>query len=178
MQQSWYEVIELNLKKILPLLCSVFFLLLIYIPIHIPLSPLFRPDVSMICIYFWVLYRKDLFGILSTVVLGIIADILSSSPDGLNIFTFMLVFTLSSTFGSYVNTKPFIISWVGFAIITLVSLLVKWLLVSIFYSSFLPFNGVITAYFATVFLYPLISRINIYVQNKFLAGEDIIYEQR
>ena len=178
MHESWAEIIENNLKKVLPLLFSTFLLLIAYIPVHIPLSQFFRPDIGMICVYFWTLYRQDLFGVCSTLVFAVIADSLSAAPDGLNIFIFIFIFTMSVTFASYVNTKPFAVNWAGFSVISLMAFVVKWLLSSMFYSRFLPFGGIFAAYAATVFLYPLIARLNIYIQNRFLAGEEVIYEQR
>lgn len=177
MEDSLTEILEGRLKKILPFLCSVLLVLVAYVPIHLPLSQYLRPDVGMICVYFWALYRQDLFGALSAFVLGFVADSLSAVPIGLNVFSFMLVFALSSTFGSYVNSKPFALSWGGFAIISLLAFVAKWLLISVYYSKFLAFGGVFTAYLATVFLYPLIARLNIWIQNRFLANEEVIYEQ-
>ena len=178
MEDSLTEILENRFKKLLPFLCSVILLLIAYVPIHLPLSQYLRPDVGMICVYFWALYRQDLFGAISAFALGFIADSLSAVPVGLGIFSFLTVFALASTFGSYVNSKPFALSWGGFAVISLFAFVIKWLLLSVFYSKFLAFGGVFTAYLATLFLYPLIARLNIYIQNRFLANEEVIYEQR
>ncbi len=177
MDDSIGEILEYGLKKLLPLLWSVLLLLITYIPIHLPLSQFLRPDIAMICVYFWALYRRDLFGIFSVVLLGFIGDSLSAVPAGLNIFILMLIYVQTCSFGSLVNTKPFAVSWGGFAVISFLAYLIKWLILSIFYSRFLPFSGVFAGYLATVFLYPLIARLNIAIQNTFLAGEEVIYEQ-
>lgn len=177
MDESIDEIVEYGLKKLLPFLCSVVLLLLTYIPIHLPLSQFLRPDVAMICVYFWVLYRRDLFGVFTVVLLGLINDSLSAVPTGINIFILMMIYVQTCSFGSYVNTKPFSVSWGGFAIISFLAFTIKWLLLSMYYSHFLPFGGVFAGYLATALLYPLIARLNIFIQNNFLAGEEVIYEQ-
>lgn len=177
MEDSLTEILESNIKKFLPFLWSVVLLLIAYVPIHLPLSQYLRPDVGMICVYFWALYRQDLFGAVSAFILGFVADSLSAVPIGVNCFSFMFVFTLASTFGSYVNSKPFALSWGGFAVISLLAFIIKWLLCSVFYSKFLALGGVFIAYLASVLLYPLIARLNMYIQNRFLANEEVIYEQ-
>ena len=178
MDDSFSDIICYQLKKILPLICTILLILLIYIPIRIPLSKFLRPDVSMICVYFWALYRRDLFGPLSVACVGFVSDSLAATPLGINLFVFMLIYVLAVNFASLVNTKPFIVTWVGFSVICFAAFLVKWLLMSVYYSDFLSFIGIIIGYIATVLLYPLVARLNIFVQNKFLANEEVIYEQR
>lgn len=177
MDDSLSEILDSQFKKFLPLICSIFLLLAAYIPVHMPLLKFLRPDIGIICVYFWALYRQDLFGAVSTFILGVIADSIAATPFGLNAFVFMFVFILASTFGSFVNTKPFIISWGGFAAISLLAFSIKWILLSVFYSRFVALGGILAGYAATVLFYPLIARLNIFVQNRFLSGEEVIYEQ-
>ena len=132
----------------------------------------------MICVYFWTLYRRDLFGPIAVTIIGLVADSFSAVPLGINIFVFILIYVLSITYGIFVNTKPFIVSWIGFLIISFIGFFAKWLLMSIFYSEFLSIFGVFVAFCSTFLLYPLIARLNIFVQNKFLSNEEVIYEQR
>lgn len=176
MGHSFSEIFVLRLKRLLPFLSSVILLLIAYIPGHLPLSKFLRPDIGLICVYFWALYRQDLFGPFSAFILGGIADSLSSVPLGLNIFAFVFVFAATGTTGSYVNVKPFIASWGIFSLIAFAAIVLKWLLISIFYSRFLPFGTIFVGYIATVLLYPLIARLNIFIQNRFLAKEEVIYE--
>ena len=176
MDETLTEFLGNHLKRFLPLLCSIFLLLIIYIPVHLPLSRFLRPDLGMICVYFWALYRQDLFGAASAFVLGLIADSLSAVPFGLNSFVFIFIFVLSSASSSYVNMKPFAVSWAGFALVSFLASVSKWLLASVFYSRFLAFGNIFVGYMATVCLYPLIARLNIFIQNRYLA-EEVVYEQ-
>lgn len=177
MNDSYAEIFGNMFKRFLPLLCSALLVIAAYIPIHIPLSKFLRPDLGMICVYFWALYRQDLFGPFSVFVLGLIADSMSAVPTGLNIFVFVFIYVLASTFGSYVNTKPFAVSWIGFAVISLLAFTVKWLLASFYYSRFLAIGGITAGYAATVLLYPLVVRFNIFIQNKYMANEEVVYEK-
>ena len=157
---------------------TILLLLLFYVPISVPFSKFLRPDVAVICVYFWALYRRDLFGPLCVAALGFVADSMSAVPVGLNIFVFMFVYVVSVSYANFVNVKPFSVSWIGFTIISFAAFFIKWLLMSFYYSQFLSVIGVFSAYFATVLLYPLVARLNVFVQNKFLANEEVVYEQR
>jgi len=177
MKESLSEILVLSFKKLIPLFLTLFCVLVLFVPSHIPLSHFFRPDLAMACLYFWVLYRSDLFSVFCVVVLGVVSDSLSGTPFGLNLLVFVFAYILTLTYGSYVNTKPFFISWVGFALVFFLSLFLKWILLSIYHKMFLPVPHILLTYAATVLIYPLMAQINIFVQNKYLRFEGEINEQ-
>ncbi len=176
MDDSFSDILKYQLKKLFPLISAIFLMLIAYVPIHIPFSKFLRPDVGMICVYFWALYRRDLFGPISVAILGIIIDSLGAVPCGVNMFVFIFIYVMSVTYGTFVNTKPFVISWLGFAIISFIAFFVKWLLMSVYYSLFLSVPGIFIGYIATVLLYPLIARLNVFIQNRLISNEEVIYE--
>lgn len=178
MDDSLSEILSYQLKKLLPLIATILLILITHLPVGFPFSKFLFPDAGMIGVYFWALYRRDLFGPISVAVLGIVADSMSMVPVGINIFVFMFIYVAAITYGTYVNTKPFAVSWVGFAFICFAAFFVKWLLMSFYYSLFLSVLGILTGCVATVLLYPLIARFNMFIQNKLLANEEVVYEQR
>ena len=178
MDDSVSDIIGYQLKKLLPIIISILMVLLVYAPLSVPVLKFLRPDVSLICVYFWTLYRRDLFGPLSVALLGFVSDCLTSLPLGVNTFIFIFTYIMSINYARFVNAKSFAISWFGFTVISFIAFVIKWLLVSFYYSQFLHIVGVFAGYVTTVLLYPLVVRLNIWVQNKFLANEEVVYEQR
>ena len=69
MNESLIEVLTAKFKMVVPFLCSLFLVLMDFIAVYIPLSHYLRPDIACICVYFWVLYRLDMFGIISVAIL-------------------------------------------------------------------------------------------------------------
>lgn len=177
MRDSFTEVLSFQLKRLVPISFSLLLILAGCIPLRFSAAKYIIPDLSVMCVYFWASYRRDLFGIGSAFFLGLVTDCLSLSPIGLNILTDMLAFVFTNIFRGYVNTRVFTVSWSGFALIALGAYTGKWLVASIYYSAFLPLSGVCLGYATTLLLYPLIAWINIYIQNLLLAGEEVTYEQ-
>ncbi len=176
MHDSLTDIALLSFKRSIPFLSTLFFVLVDYVPFHIPLAHYLSPDLACCCVYFWVLYRLDLFGIFSVALLGMICDALSGAPFGMNIFVLTLVYLLTITYGRYVNTKPFIISWIGFALVLLAAFCMKWLLVLIYEHTLLSFWHVLISYIVTVLVYPMLARINIFIQNRYLSNEELFDE--
>ena len=178
MDDSISDIINSQFKKLLPLIITILLVLFSCIPLSIPFSKFLRPDVSMVCIYFWSLYRRDLFGPISVILLGIVSDSLSYLPLGVNIFIYAFTYLLSVSYIHFINSRSFAIGWLAFSVISFIAFFVKWLLMSFYYSQFLYILSIFPSYMATVLFYPLIVRINIFVQYKFLSNEEVIYEQR
>ncbi|MBP3418559.1 MAG: hypothetical protein J6L67_05460 [Alphaproteobacteria bacterium] len=56
--------------------------------------------------------------------------------------------------------------------LSLVTFLSRWLLVSVYYSHFLPLATVMFSYLVTAAAYPILSLINVFVQNRLMTDEE------
>ena len=173
MNEDLNENILSILQKMLPLLSSIVVLLSAYIPVGVPLLNNVRPDFGLICVYFWVLHRPDLFNLFSIVFLGILDMAVSSALPGASLFAYLMMYVLIYNTQRFFNAKPFVVIWYGFIALSLVTLLAKWLVVSIYYSRFLPLSMLILGYLIGVALYPLVSMILAFIQNKFIQNEGL-----
>jgi len=159
-------------QRMLPLLSSVFFLFLSFLPLDLSSLNNIRPAAMLICAYYWLLHRPDLFNLLSVYLLGLLADIVSSAPFGSNIFALLLLYVLVINTSRFFNAKPFIVTWYGFALLSFVTLLARWLIVSVYYSQFLPLTMVFFSILVTIAAYPLVSLALAYVQNSLMQGDE------
>lgn len=172
MNDEWSENLTLYFQRLLPLLFSLLLLFVSYIPLDLPISNNIRPVVGMICTYFWLLHRPDVFNLLSVYLLGLTEDVISSAPFGSNIFALLVLYVLVTNLSRFFNAKPFVIIWYGFALLSLVTFLSRWLLVSVYYSHFLPLATVMFSYLVTAAAYPILSLINVFVQNRLMTDEE------
>ena len=155
------------------MLSSLLFLLISYMPMNfLVVGANVKLMVGYICVYFWLLHRSDIFSLGSICILGLFEDVLSSAPFGSNLFALLLLYVLVHNLSSFFNAKPFIFIWYGFAVLVFVVLFAKWLLVSIYYSQFLPIISLLFSYMFTVAFYPLFSLANTFIQNAFI-GDDV-----
>ncbi len=168
MNDDFRETLTLYMQRLLPLLSSLILLLLAYMPFF-PMA--FHPEVSLICVYYWMLHRPDVFNLFSVFVIGLAADLISSSPWGGNVFELLVLYVLVGYLLKYVNGKPFEIMWAGFVLSCLVVQLAKWFVLSFYYSQFLPLGMMIFSFLVTAAVYPLVSLINVFVQNKLMTDE-------
>lgn len=173
MSDELSENIVNYLQRLLPLFSSLVLLFFSYVPLDFLLFNNIRPAVAMVCVYFWMIHRPDLFNLVSVYLLGVVDDVLSNVPFGTNILTLLVLYVLISNLSRFLNGKPFIITWYGFAIISLVVFLVKWLVLSVYYGQFLPLSIVSFSFMVTAAAYPFISLILAFVQNNLIADEEL-----
>lgn len=160
-------------QKSLPLVSSAILLLLTFIPLNIAVFNNIRPDLGLVCIYFWLLLRPDLFGLASIVFLGLLASSVSSALPGISLLAYLTMYVLVYSTQRFFNAKPFVVVWYGFMALALPTLLIKWLAASVYYSRFLPISMLMFSYFTAVAVYPLVSMVLAFIQNKFIQDESL-----
>lgn len=173
MNEEFNESVVSVVQKLLPLISSIIILLIAYLPINMALFNNIRPDLGLACIYFWILHRPDLFNLTSIVILGVVDMLISSALPGASLFAYLTMYLLLYNVQKFFNAKPFVVIWYGFIALSLATLVVKWLVVSVYYSSFLPFSVLIFTYLIGVALYPLVSMVLAFVQNQFIQDEGL-----
>ena len=172
MSEDIDENITTLFQRILPLATSVLLLMISYIPLDFSLFNNIRPAIGIICVYFLVIHRPDLFNLWSVYFLGLLDDIISASPFGSNILALLVLYVLINNSSRFINAKPFIVTWYWFALLSLVTMLARWLVVSVYYSQFLPLTILSFSYLVTAAAYPLVSLLLAYIQNRWIQDEE------
>lgn len=158
-------------QRFLPFVTSVIWVLFSYLPLDGAAANNLRPDMGLICVFFWVLNRPDVFNLFSVYFLGLIVDIITSAPFGSNVFSFLVMYLLVSNLATYFNAKPFVVSWYGFALFCLITMFGRWLLVSVYYSHFLPLTLLVFSLLSTIIIYPVVGLVNAFIQNVLMKDE-------
>jgi len=172
MNKELKEKIKISLQKLLPFFLSLFFIFVNYMPSNIGIGTILRPDVGVICVFYWVLYRSDLFNMFMVFFLGLIGDLLSLAPFGADVITYLTVYVITSNMMTFFYNKPFIVVWYGFSFVFIIAEFVKWFIVSVYYAEFLPVSGLLFTILFTIACYPLFSLLNDLAQKFLMSEED------
>lgn len=157
---------------LIPILSIIVLELLLYVPHSSGFWNFLRLTPFYAGIYFWQSQRPDAFNMISAFILGIFADVLSSTPLGVNIAAFLFLYLLSIYLSSLFNIKKFSYSWLLFTLATLATLLFKAVTVSIFYRRLIPLNYLLFEFLLAITLYPLWARFYIWTERRFIHLEE------
>lgn len=171
MSNEFKENVKVSLQKMLPFFMSLCFVLVNYMPSFIGISTNFRPEIGMICVFYWILNRPDLFNLFMVFFLGFISNIISQSPLGSDIIAYLVIYVILNNLSSFFYNKPFVIVWYGFAFVFIIAELVKWLVVSVYYAQFLPISRLFFIMLFTIAAYPVIALLNDLIQ-RFLMNDE------
>lgn len=160
MREELKENIKLSLQKVLPFLLSLLLVFCTYIPSCFSFSHIIRPDVGMICVFYWVLYRPDLFNMFTVFFLGLASDITSSIPLGTNAIAYLAMYVTVTNVSSFFVNKPFLTFWYGFSFLLVLGEFIKWIMVSVFYAEFLPVGRLFFTILFTIAWYPVVCFVN------------------
>ncbi|MGB1539326.1 MAG: rod shape-determining protein MreD [Rickettsiales bacterium] len=142
-------------RMMLPGILTIFLLLLLLLPFGMAGLAYFPPDICLISVYYWVLFRPSAFPFWFVFLLGILQDALLGVPLGMSSFLLILFRLLVLSQHRQLAKETFWAIWVGFGILSALFSLCAWLLASVFESALLPFQFFLMQWLFTIGLYPL-----------------------
>lgn len=152
-----------SLKKVfanaMVLLWVIFLVFLVCVPWGISNLAFVTPQIALIAVFYFSVYKEEYFGLLSAFFCGLVADVVLVMPLGSNALAYALLFFLSDRLRRFIAGKPFYITWIEFSILTLLVLLFQWLFVSLIYKQFISLTPIMISLALLVPCYPLVARV-------------------
>lgn len=154
---GWLDQLDAQLRMLLPLATGMLAVLFDVLPVHGTGLESVASFTTLGVVYFWSLYRPELFSITATFATGLIHDALAGLPIGVTSLVLLLVRNLLVTQQRFFLARSFPVIWACFMLLAPVALLCRWLLVSLWWGTLFPLSPIAVELLLTLALYPLIS---------------------
>lgn len=139
-----------------PAVMALLFILFSVIPFSFsPTTKIYVPLV-LIVIYYFAVFRPSVLNVITVFFLGILTDLLLSTPFGLNAFFFVLVFFIANLARSFLLDMSFNGLWISFAVLMFVVDLLWYLFSSFIAGQWLFLGAFILQYILLVLFCPLV----------------------
>jgi len=162
----WLRELDARLRLLAPFVLALCAALVDVLPWH-GLGAWGLPPFSMLCVvYFWSLYRPDLFGPLAAFASGIAYDALAGLPLGLSALVLLLARQLVVVQHRFFVARSFLVVWSCFALLAPAVELARWLLACVWWGRLFALQPSFLSLLLTVALYPLISLLLTPVHNQ------------
>lgn len=165
-----YTRLLLRFRRYAPKLLTLLILLFSIAPTYIPGYSSVRPNLVMIPVFYWAVYRPYSFSVISAFFTGMALDLLKSSPLGVNTLVFTLLYLAADSQRRFLMNKTFLFVWFGFAVLSFAAYFFKWLFVSINFAAFTPAGAALISYFLLVAAYPLVvwpcAKLHLYLLDR------------
>lgn len=162
------------LFKIMTLhLIALFFVTLNIAPIKIPNLPSISPIFSAIVVFYFCVYRAEVFSFFFIFILGLWCDSLRMLPLGTTSFALLLSIKIIKEVNSRVLTKDtFSQLVILFSIFCFVFSIIKWSILSIFYQELFPIIHSVLEIGVTVLIYIILHNFLDFLNNKLVVNVD------
>lgn len=153
-------------RNLVPAGLGVFLVLMSTIPFHIPGFGPVAPNFVLMAVFFWGVHRVYLFTNIIVFFIGLLLDILVGTPPGLNAIVLVLVRTVAVSQGKVFRGKPFLVLWLGFGLIALVTGVVIWALNVIYHLTLINPVPIVFQMAMTITVFPLLAWLFARTQQK------------
>jgi len=161
----WLRRLDARLRALAPLALAGAAVLFDVLP-FLGLGPWGITPFSTLCVvYFWSLYRPDLFGTVAAFLTGIVYDALAGLPLGLTALILLLVRQLVVVQQRFFLARTFPVVWCCFLLLAPAVEIARWLLVSLWWGRLFAPAPVLLSLLLTVALYPLASLVLTRIHN-------------
>lgn len=123
------------------------------------------PLTTLASVYFWTLYRPGLMPPWLVFGLGVMADLLSAAPLGVNPLILLLLHGAVLTQRRVLARQSFLLVWVGFALFATAILALHWTLRALLALSLQPLSPALLECGVTIAVYPLLSWLFVRVER-------------
>lgn len=157
-------------RNLAPVAVTLLLILFGLVPLQLPGWDKVTPGFSLMAVYYWTVHRPDLFRPSVAFGIGLLEDVFSGGPMGLQALTLVATHWLVSNQRIFFLANPFAMMWSGFTLIVLLTSLLRWLICSIYYVSLFPIGATLFQGLLTLALYPLVAWLFVRVHRSFLHG--------
>jgi rod shape-determining protein MreD len=168
-RRTLLQRLDLAAHEAAPAALTLVLVLVSCLPPLVPGQPGLLPSALPASVFFWTLYRPRLMAPPAVFCLGLVQDLLSGAPLGVNTLLVLLLHAAVLTQRRVLARQSFLIVWVGFALLAAALLALGWVLRSLLAFALLPLMPPLVELGLIVALYPAFSWLFVRVERSLAA---------
>jgi rod shape-determining protein MreD len=126
----------------------------------------FYPAIASICVFYWVLFARNLMTSLSIFILGLFSDFLLSNPVGLTSLALLAAYSLVKDQQEDILKHGFIFIWMAFAAFNFVYFSISWFLFGLYLTDFSLQAETVFQFISTVLFFPVFYKLFSFMKRK------------
>jgi len=151
-------------RRMVPFLVTLALVILTVVPTKLPGFAQVSPSWPMMGIFYWSIYRPDLLPIWAAFLIGVLTDIVTGMPIGINALLYLLIRGVVVIQRRFFLTNTFPMAWAAFAIIAIGAIGLNWLLFAILQGEAVDPQILLWQYVILMGLFPFVTVLLAYTQ--------------
>lgn len=152
------EFINWAMRLLLAQGVILLFALLTVVSFSLPHAGDFKPFFLLMAVYYWAIYRPTVMPVAYTFMLGLVVDLITQIPVGLTALILVCLQTIVQRSRLFLMGQPFVMVWLGFAIMSLAYAFILWFVMSLVQFNFSlsgALSQTLVASLFTILIFPL-----------------------
>ncbi|WP_416897858.1 MAG: rod shape-determining protein MreD [Minwuia sp.] len=155
----------------LPGVLTLLLVLMETVPIGAPLLGPVLPSLTLISVFVWSTQRPDLMPHWLAFSIGLIQDLVIGGPLGLNALLLLVIQGVCTSQRRFLAAgRPFLLVWLGFAIVALPAALAQWIIACIYFTAVLPITDSLIQAALNVALFPVAAAPLMFLAQRLARG--------
>lgn len=157
MNSGTLQQLDRTARAVTPVVLCFFLVMFSALPLRIPAFGPVAPNIAVMAVFYWAVYRPDHFPVVAAFGIGLWQDILVGVPLGVNALVLLLAHWVLDHQRRFFVQKSFFVVWWAFGLVAFGAQILVWLLVMIMYAALInPLPGVFQL-MLTVAVYPFVT---------------------
>jgi rod shape-determining protein MreD len=144
-----------NFIIILPRLISVLLITLCGVKYNITGFSYLIPSIESLILFYWTIHNPRVVSKSFLIILGIYQDLLTGLPLGLSSLCYIIMNYALLSQRRYFIKSPFNVTWIGFFIFNLFAIILKSMLLMLYYQDFFVPTSMVIYFITTICCYPI-----------------------
>lgn len=172
---SVFSIVSHSLRVVLAYAVFIFLLLLLLSNWALPYFSVLKPQLLLIVIFYWTLYRPTLMPPWVILAGGLLLDLMNPvMPMGTHAASYLIIASVVKPRRRFMMGQNFMVVWAGFVLAVLIDIAFKWLVLSILTATQLEVSTILLNGFVTVLAFPLLVLVLVTVHRLLPAGRGMI----
>ncbi len=153
-------------RLIIPQILLAGLLCLSFVSVPLPAMGAVKPHLVLMAVYYWSIYRPTIVPPYLCFTLGLITDVIGSTPLGLNALILIVVRWIVSDQRRFLMGQPYISIWAVFVLVATVESFVQWVLLGLASGlHWVPLLPVAASALVSFFLFPFITLLLVFTHR-------------
>lgn len=157
--------IENTARLAVPYVVLALFMCVGFLAIPFSQAHLIKPNLVLMAVYYWAIYRPTLFSPFLCFSVGLLMDFLMAMPLGMNAMILLVVQWQASDQRRFLMGQPYMALWAIFGLVVAAISCAQWLLFGVFLGQWHSLLAMLFGIVVNVLLFPFVTMILVQVHR-------------
>ncbi len=157
-----------RLRGFLPIMTCLLLVAFGLMPLGLPHFAPISPALALMAVFYWSIFRADLMSMLGAFLIGLVVDLITAGPLGINALLLLLTHELGVSQRRVFLGSSFLVNWWGFAMVAVGASLLSWLIASLLHWQMHEIRPMLAQLLLSLGLYPAIYWLLSRIEQRYL----------